>query len=294
MATPDGSKQEELPVSTDEETFKKVGTELPKQAKPTIATTTGEVAKTEIRDQSIQKNSTSEQMEEKLRNKDSSVDETIEQEGTTDYKEKSVQTSPSSDDSATPKAPLPAVATAGKARPASGARPRPAAKIEKTDEPSPQQPLLERFADKLKETVGAEAIEEAYINRLNSHLPTLVIKKDYWSTVATLLKEEPTLSFNYVRNLSAVDYQTHIEVVYHLISLEHSHQVAVRVKTDREDAQVPSVSRIWSAADWNEREVFDLLGVHFQNHPNLKRILMPDDWVGHPLRKDYEPLDKEV
>jgi NADH-quinone oxidoreductase subunit C len=66
------------------------------------------------------------------------------------------------------------------------------------------------------------------------------------------------------------------------------------VKTNRTAATLPSLSSIWAAANWNEREMYDLLGIHFVGHPYLKRILLPDDWVGHPLRKDYEPLDKGV
>jgi NADH-quinone oxidoreductase subunit C len=137
-------------------------------------------------------------------------------------------------------------------------------------------------------------IEEAYINRPSGHLPTLVVSREHWLPLAELLKEEPKLSFDYLRNLAGVDYQTHIEVVYQFYSFQHDHHIAVRVKTDREESKVPSVAQLWKAADWNEREAYDLLGIHFENHPNLKRILMPDDWVGHPLRKDYEPLDKEV
>ncbi len=192
-----------------------------------------------------------------------------------------------------PKAPRPAAA--GRARPAAGAK-RPAVKKaeEKPPEPSPLEPVLNRFVEIIKEKAGAEAVEEAYVNRAGRHLPTLVIKRESWPAVAGLLKEDPELSFDYVRNLSGVDYETHMEVVYHLYSFAHSHQIGIRVKTDREESKMPSVSHLWKAANWNEREIYDLLGIHFEGHPNLKRILMPDDWVGHPLRKDYEPLDKEV
>ncbi|MBA4495965.1 NADH-quinone oxidoreductase subunit C [Paenactinomyces guangxiensis] len=210
--------------------------------------------------------------------------------------QKSVGFDPAGGEKPVPRAPR--AAAAGRARPAAGTRPRPGAarapKEEKPEEPSPKQPVLDRFVALIKEKAGADSIEDAYINRPNAHLPTLVIKKNHWLEVATLLKEEPALSFDYVRNLSGVDYETHLEVVYHLISFTHSHQIGIRVKTDREQAKVPTVSHLWKTADWNEREIYDLLGVHFEGHPNLKRILMPDDWVGHPLRKDYEPLDKEV
>lgn len=181
-----------------------------------------------------------------------------------------------------------------RARPV-GARPRPSVKKEeKPLEPSPKQPVLDQWVEKVKQRVAPEAVEEAYINRPTDHLPTMVIKKEYWPQLATHLKEEADWNFDYLRNLSGVDYETHFEIVYHFISLVHQHEIGIRVKIDRDEANAPSVSEIWKAADWNEREVYDLLGIHFEGHPNLKRILMPDDWVGYPLRKDYEPLDKEV
>ncbi|MNG35626.1 NAD(P)H-quinone oxidoreductase subunit J [compost metagenome] len=83
-------------------------------------------------------------------------------------------------------------------------------------------------------------------------------------------------------------------MAYHLLSLPHKHEYCVKVKTDRDQPSIPSVTPVWATANWNEREVYDLLGIDFPGHPNLVRIMMPDDWVGHPLRKDYEPLDPEV
>ncbi|MNG02001.1 NADH-quinone oxidoreductase subunit C/D [compost metagenome] len=91
-----------------------------------------------------------------------------------------------------------------------------------------------------------------------------------------------------------MDQETHLEVAYHLLSLTHKHEYCVKVKTDRDQASIPSVTDVWPTANWNEREAFDLFGIDFPGHPNLVRIMMPDDWVGHPLRKDYEPLDPEV
>lgn len=90
-----------------------------------------------------------------------------------------------------------------------------------------------------------------------------------------------------------------MEVVYHLYSYSLKHWCKLKVKTARwkdgvvgELPEVPSVSQVWGIADWHEREAFDLVGIHFTNHPNLRRILCPEDWEGHPLRKDYEfPLE---
>lgn len=161
-------------------------------------------------------------------------------------------------------------------------------------EPSPLEPLLAQFKEELERTVGAGCIEEAYINRVGEHTPTFVVKAEQWLEVATQLKENELLAFNYVRNLSAVDYPTHMEMVYVLFSFSQKHQIALRVKLNREDPLIHTVSHLWEAANWNERECYDLFGIVFENHPNLKRILMPDHWEGYPLRKDYEPLDKEV
>lgn len=161
-------------------------------------------------------------------------------------------------------------------------------------EPSPLEPVLAQFKEEIEKCIGSDCIEEAYINRAGEHTPTLVIKREKWLDVATQLKENANLNFNYVRNLSAVDYSKHMEMTYVFFSFSHSHQIAIRVKLDREAPVISTVSHLWEAANWNERECYDLFGIVFENHPNLRRILLPDHWEGYPLRKDYEPLDKEV
>lgn len=130
--------------------------------------------------------------------------------------------------------------------------------------------------------------------------------------VARSLKEDESLKFDSLCNLTGVDYlepdeklakkfpyEPHLEVVYHLYSFAHKHRLTVKVKLPRwkddkpgELPEVPSVSGVWAIADWHEREAYDLVGINFTGHPNLVRILCPDDWEGHPLRKDYEmPLE---
>ncbi|MFC4777867.1 NADH-quinone oxidoreductase subunit C [Paenibacillus sp. GCM10023252] len=160
--------------------------------------------------------------------------------------------------------------------------------------PSPKQPQLDQAAALIRALVADDAVEEAYVNELNSDMPTLVIKNERWLQTAELMKSPKGLQCNYLRNLSGVDYETHLEVVYHFVSLETKLEYAVKVRTDREAPSVASVTPLWATANWNEREVYDLLGVTFHNHPDLRRIMMSDEWVGHPLRKDYEPLDSEV
>jgi NADH-quinone oxidoreductase subunit C len=107
--------------------------------------------------------------------------------------------------------------------------------------------------------------------------------------VATAAKQDDALGFDCLSNLSGVDYPKlgHIQVVYHLFSYGLRHGFVLKVNAHRDDPVVPTSAGVWSAADWMEREVFDLLGVRFEGHPDLRRILMPEDWPGHPLRKDF-------
>ncbi|WP_281883165.1 NADH-quinone oxidoreductase subunit C [Paenibacillus sp. YYML68] len=160
-------------------------------------------------------------------------------------------------------------------------------------EPSPNQPMLDRLVTLVQE-LQLDAIEEASINERGGHLPTITVKGYMWPEIALMLRDHPELELNYLRNVSGVDMETHLEVVYHLISLTSKREYAVKVKTDRTSPSVPSITPVWATANWNEREIYDLLGIDFPGHPDLRRIMMPDDWIGHPLRKDYEPFDPEV
>ncbi|WP_275901702.1 NADH-quinone oxidoreductase subunit C [Paenibacillus sp. SYP-B3998] len=146
----------------------------------------------------------------------------------------------------------------------------------------------------MKSDVGEDAVVEAFINEKDAHRPYVIIHSSRWPEAAVIMKNHEELRCDYLRNLSGVDQETHLEVAYHLLSLTHNREYCVKVKTDREQSIIPSVASVWPTADWNEREAYDLLGINFPGHPNLQRIMMPDDWVGHPLRKDYEPLDPEV
>lgn len=93
--------------------------------------------------------------------------------------------------------------------------------------------------------------------------------------------------FDCLSSLTGTDRGENFEIVYHLFSYSKKESAVHRETVSKESPSVPSVSKIWPSADWMEREVFDLLGVSFEGHPNLKRIMLPDDWPGHPLRKDY-------
>ncbi|GIP35556.1 NADH-quinone oxidoreductase subunit C [Paenibacillus sp. J2TS4] len=184
-----------------------------------------------------------------------------------------------------------------KAAEARAARAEAKAKKEETEapkEPSPMQPLLDQSVQIIKDKVSPDAVEEAFINELDGHRPYIIIKPDYWVETARLIKEDEAFQLNYLRNVSGIDQETHMEVAYHFISLKTKQDFLFKVKTDREQPSVPSITSLWQTANWNEREIFDLLGIDFPGHPDLRRIMMPDDWVGHPLRKDYEPIDPEV
>lgn len=94
--------------------------------------------------------------------------------------------------------------------------------------------------------------------------------------------------FNYLANLTSVDYDENFELVYHLYAIPENHKIGVKARVPRHQPQVDSVISIWPTADWQEREAYDLMGISFKGHPNLVRVLLPDDFVGHPLRKDFK------
>ena len=120
--------------------------------------------------------------------------------------------------------------------------------------------------------------------------PFMTVKADKIVEVCQFAKTETGLNFDYCEDVTGIDWPARnlIEVVYHLFSLQHRHQIVLKVQADRSQPSVPSVQGVWKAANWLEREVYDMLGVNFAGHPDLRRILLPDDWVGHPLRKDYQ------
>ncbi|WP_242299975.1 NADH-quinone oxidoreductase subunit C [Bacillus cereus group sp. BfR-BA-01448] len=164
----------------------------------------------------------------------------------------------------------------------------------KQEEPSVNQPYLNQYVEVIKGKVGEGALVDCYINKLSKDVPTLVVEPSEYYEVMELLRSHEELAFDYMSELHATDFVTHMEVYVHLFSYGKKQSVAVKVKLDREAPQVESVTALWKGADWPEREAYDLLGIVFKGHPNLSRILMPDDWIGHPLRKDYEPYDVEV
>jgi NADH-quinone oxidoreductase subunit C len=111
----------------------------------------------------------------------------------------------------------------------------------------------------------------------------------HWRALAEFLRRDERLRFDWLACLSGVDdvMEGQLVGVYDLRSFELGHRFAVKVFCPRADPVIPSVADLWPAANWHEREAFDLFGIQFKGHPNLRRILLADDWIGHPLRKDY-------
>ena len=106
--------------------------------------------------------------------------------------------------------------------------------------------------------------------------------------VATFLKESSDLDFSFLTAVSAIDYVDHFELVYHLLSMRKNHSVVLKTRRyGRDNPVVDSLTPVWKGANLQEREVWDLMGVHFEGHPNMKRILLWEDFPGHPLRKDF-------
>lgn len=124
---------------------------------------------------------------------------------------------------------------------------------------------------------------------ISKQYPEFIIPADKLHEVAKTLKENPLTKMDYLFSLTAADRKDGLNMIYHLTSTEYHHTVVLRViLADRENPMVATVSDVWSAAEYFEREVFDLFGIKFENHPDLRRLFLDDEWVGYPLRKDYK------
>ena len=115
------------------------------------------------------------------------------------------------------------------------------------------------------------------------------VKPEKIHSVLKFLKEDPSLFFDNILCISGADYKDRFEVVYHFHSYKYLHKIEIKTSvTDREHPAIDTVSDLWKGANWLEREIYDMFGIAFNHHPDLRRILCPDDWEGHPLRKDYK------
>ncbi|MEH6988758.1 NADH-quinone oxidoreductase subunit C, partial [Cytobacillus firmus] len=160
--------------------------------------------------------------------------------------------------------------------------------------PSVNQPYLDKYVKVIEKNLGSEVLEEYYINNLSKEVPTLVARAESYFKLAEFLKYNEQLGFDYLSELHGTDFETHMEVYAHLYSYKNRQSVALKVKIDRDEPVIDSLQPLWAGANWPECETYDLLGIKFKGHPNLYRIMLGEDWIGHPLRKDYEPYDVEV
>lgn len=138
--------------------------------------------------------------------------------------------------------------------------------------------LRERFGEAVAEFEAPEAGD-----------PSITVAAERLHEICVFLRNDPKLRFDYLQLITGVDWAERIGVVYHLFSYEHQHSIVVKVDLDRGAPKVASIVDVWPAADWHEREAWDMMGIEFEGHPDLRRILLPEDWEGHPLRKDYTP-----
>ncbi|MGE0883591.1 MAG: NADH-quinone oxidoreductase subunit C [Blastocatellales bacterium] len=139
--------------------------------------------------------------------------------------------------------------------------------------------IRNKFADTIEEII--EAIGEV----------TIVARREGLVELMSYLRDEPSLKFNYLSDIGGVDLgefaSPRFAVAYQLYSLEHNHRLRVKVFLEEDDAALPTMWNLWKASNWLEREIFDMFGVNFEGHPDLRRILMPADYEGYPLRKDF-------
>ncbi|MCR4338053.1 MAG: NADH-quinone oxidoreductase subunit C [Candidatus Omnitrophica bacterium] len=154
---------------------------------------------------------------------------------------------------------------------------------------TPLQRVQEKFSQDILETHAFRGDE------------TVLIRPSVLGEVAKFLKTTPELDFNFLMDVTAVDYlffaggripkEFRFEVVYHFLSLKYNHRLRLKVAVDEKNPEVDTLTDLWASANWYEREVWDMFGIKFKGHPNLKRILMYEEFQGHALRKDY-PFNK--
>ncbi len=142
--------------------------------------------------------------------------------------------------------------------------------------------------DKLKNQFGAEILKsEIFGNQL-----AVIVKRDRIVELMKFLKEDPELSYDFLVDLTAIDYLTmekspRFQVVYHLRSMKYNRRVRIKVPVSESDCKIPTVCGLWKAANWLERETHEMYGIAFENHPDLRKLLMPATYEYFPLRKDY-------
>lgn len=162
-----------------------------------------------------------------------------------------------------------------------------------------------------EQEVTAEAEQQLVVQKVQAQYPdaildisdargelTITVRKDVIYELMTFLKNDSELAYNFLADVTAVDYSVmedvlmkydyaRFMVIYHLLSTETKERLRVKVPVHEKELSIPSMTSIWKVANWLERETYDMFGIDFEDHPDLRRILMPDDYDGYPLRKDY-------
>ncbi|WP_028307357.1 NADH-quinone oxidoreductase subunit C [Desulfitibacter alkalitolerans] len=134
--------------------------------------------------------------------------------------------------------------------------------------------IIDKFGDKVQLVEGLD-------------YPTFILNRESFLDIVTALKEDQEFNFSFLLDITAVDYEESIQGVYHLMNLEEKIIIRLKVDLDKDKPAISSLVSLYRGADLQERETFDLMGVYYEGHPNLKRVLCPDDFQGHPLRKDF-------
>jgi len=140
--------------------------------------------------------------------------------------------------------------------------------------------------DKLKARFGEQTID---VSEFRSEL-TIVVPKDRIVEICRFLKEDPDLNFDLLADVCGIDMNTPVKrfgVIYNLYSLTTKYRLRLKIFTEEEEPKVPTVTSVWGTANWHERETFDMFGIVFEGHPDLRRVYMPEDFEYHPLRKDF-------
>lgn len=143
-----------------------------------------------------------------------------------------------------------------------------------------------------------EEIKQDLDSKLSANITVegknLIIPKEKWLAVANFLKTDPQYQLDYLSSVTGVDYKDYLEVVYHIYSVTKKEgPLSIKVRTPSAEAAIPSVTPIWRSAEFQEREAYDLVGIRFEGHPDLRRILMWEEFEFHPLRKDYVLEDQD-
>jgi NADH-quinone oxidoreductase subunit C len=155
-----------------------------------------------------------------------------------------------------------------------------------------QQPIDAQAESLVLQRLRERWADEVLFIGVQRHETTVLLRPAALPAVCRFLRDDPDLGFDLLESVTGVDRlrlpdaRPRFEVVYHVYSVAHKRRLRLKVRVEDGEA-VPSVTGVWETANWHEREVFDMFGVPFEGHPDLRRLLMPEDWEGHPLRKDY-------